>query len=122
MRRLQAILLIALATAVAAVVFASTAAASAQMFNGHTSGVICGAGSNLTGGPFLTTGNMIAVSNAGGGYVLTCQFQYPAGSYPSSQITVTGFACFIWPDPGLVTFNSSFIATPGGRATMICRL
>ena len=116
------ILLTALATAVAALGFAAPiAVGSAQIFNGHTSSAMCAVGSDVTGGPFLATSSMIALSNRGG-YVLTCQFQYPAGSFPSSQITVTGFACAIWPDPGLWTFDSTFKATPAGRATLVCRL
>jgi hypothetical protein len=111
-----------IAMAVTVSVSASPVAASAEIFNGHVSGSTCGAGPNLTGGPFLSTTQMIAVSNPGGGFVLTCQFQYPAGSYPTSMITVIGFACAIWPDPGLLTFDSLFIAAPGGRATLRCRL
>ncbi|MDP9224434.1 MAG: hypothetical protein M3P18_11395, partial [Actinomycetota bacterium] len=64
MRRPRIIVVAALviAMAVTASVSASPVAASAEIFNGHVSGSTCGAGLTLTGGPFLSTTEMIAVS------------------------------------------------------------
>jgi hypothetical protein len=105
-----------------AAVWASTAAGSAQIVNGHASGTLCVAASNASGGPFLITSDMIALGSPGGVYLLTCQFTYPAGFFPSSQFRVTGFPCVAWMNPFLITYDSFFVGTPGGRGTLVCRL
>ena len=111
--------IVAIGTAGVMGVSASRAAFGAQVVNGHISDTGCGAGPDLTGGPFLVTTDMVALVSRGG-YVLTCQFEYPTGSFPASVIRVTGFVCAIWPD--VDTYDSLFIASPGGRATLSCRL
>jgi hypothetical protein len=122
MRHLRLCLVVGVVIAGVLGVSAPLAAASTAIVNGHSSGASCAVGAQLTGGPFLVTSNMVAVSNGGGGYALTCQFKYPSGSQPTSLLTMSGFPCFVWFDPLLVTYDSLFLATPGGQATLLCRL
>jgi hypothetical protein len=119
-------ILLSISTVMSAAAFAGFASpvtlASAQIVNGHVSGSQCVAGSDATGGSFLSTSNMIAVGTPGNVYMLTCQFTYLVGSYPTSQESVYGFACVVSFAPVLVTFDSSFVRTPGGRGILTCRM
>lgn len=50
--------------------------------------------------------------------VLTCHFTYPGGSQPSAILRASGFSCVIQEET--VTFNTRFVATPSGEATLVC--
>jgi hypothetical protein len=51
--------------------------------------------------------------------VLTCHFRYPAGSEPAAGFRASGFGCAIH-EAEIVTFDTHFVATASGQATLIC--
>ena len=64
------------------------------------------------------TSDAIQVRTPDGVVILTCQFN-DVGYSPDSTLRLTGWPCGTW--YGL-TFNSSFVVTPSGNATMVCRI
>ena len=108
---------------VVASALASAATASADSTNGATvfqggdrPGVSCAVAASITGAEQLNTFDYTEVQGPQA-YVLTCHFQYPAGSEPTETFRVTGMEC------GTTfgaTFDTQFVATPSGRATLTC--
>lgn len=60
-----------------------------------------------------------AVKTSAGTQSLICQFDIPAGLEPASSTHAEGFGCGTYFG---YTTDSKMIATPGGRATLICKI
>lgn len=60
-----------------------------------------------------------AVRTSSGNQILTCQFDIPEGSEPATATMASGFLCGTY--FGLTT-DTKMVASPGGKATLICKL
>ena len=60
-----------------------------------------------------------AVSTKSGNVTLVCQFDIPEGFEPAKAVKATGFLCGTY--FGL-TNDSWVLATPGGKATLVCKI
>ena len=54
-----------------------------------------------------------------GNIILSCQFDIPDGQEPSQAISAQGFDCTA---DGQLTTDSKMLATPGGRAILVCKV
>lgn len=67
----------------------------------------------------LFTEDSHAVVTNDGNTVLTCRFDIPEGDEPGSAIVNEGFLCGTYAG---ATNDSRSVATPGGRAILVCRI
>jgi len=71
-------------------------------------------------GPMIeTTKGHHRVDTRSGVTVLSCQFDIPDSLTPASVTKATGFDCGAG---GQVTTDSTMLATPGGRALLVCKI
>ena len=71
-------------------------------------------------GPWITTekGHHRVITQAGV-KILSCQFDIPEELVPSTTTSASGFECGV---NGSSTTDSQMLATPGGRAILICKV
>lgn len=60
-----------------------------------------------------------SVTTSSGNTTLTCHFVIPGGQQPSSATQAQGFECGTFLG---VTYDSKMVATPGGDATLTCKI
>ena len=60
-----------------------------------------------------------AVTNSSGNTTLVCQFDIPEGFEPAKAVKATGFLCGTYFG---ITEDSWVLATPGGKATLVCKV
>ena len=60
-----------------------------------------------------------SVTNSAGVTSLVCHFDIPAGREPATATRAEGFLCGTYLG---VTRDSKMVATPGGQATLTCRI
>ena len=60
-----------------------------------------------------------SVTNSAGVTSLVCHFEIPAGREPATATRAEGFRCGTFLG---VTRDSKMVATPGGQATLTCRI
>ena len=60
-----------------------------------------------------------SVSNSAGVTTLICRFNIPAGQEPATATRASGFGCGTF--LGFTT-DSKMVATPGGEATLTCKI
>ena len=71
-------------------------------------------------GSFIaTTDGAHAVLTSSGVQILTCQFDIPEGLEPATATLASGFGCFTYFGG---TTDTKMIASPGGKATLICKV
>jgi hypothetical protein len=76
-------------------------------------------------GPHLSTQDEIhTVANSKGNVKLTCHFDLPKHIRFSRPIKDSGFLCGIYlaDEHYMLTTRTTFVATPGGRATLTCEI
>ena len=77
---------------------------------------------------FLSTDDMsMAVGTPSGNMMLSCHFDVPEGKEPAKAMKLTpedlpGVMCGIPGDPGMVTDDWMLVVTPGGKATLTCKI
>jgi hypothetical protein len=118
MSRLARLLLaLALTASAAALVGPARGDSGATVYKGgDRPGVECVVAGSISGGPQLATFNFTEVITSHT-YALTCQFEYPAGFEPAAAFEVIGANCGT---PFGTTFDTRFVATPSGHATLTC--
>lgn len=79
----------------------------------------CGLGKNVSGLSEDLTGAGTRVITSSGKSNLTCHFVIPAGLEPDRPVKKSGFGCMV---NGHKTTNSSVLMTPGGTATLSCKV
>lgn len=69
-------------------------------------------------GPFLI-GELHQVSTSSGVTTLVCKFDIPEWALPATATRAEGFPCNTYAG---VTTDSKMVASPGGQATLVCRV
>lgn len=67
----------------------------------------------------ITFGGTTSVVNSAGVTSLICNFDIPAGQEPATATRASGFGCSTF--LGFTT-DSTMVASPGGKATLTCRI
>jgi hypothetical protein len=112
-----AVLAFALSAAGAQPAAAQSGNAATISKDGTCGGGIPDADGGFTG--FISTGQLVSVTTSGGNATLMCHFDIPAGLEPATATHAEGFTCGI---PGGTTTDSRITASPGGSATLICKI
>lgn len=110
--------LIAASTAAAALLTPTASYAQADSAAFVTKGQ-CGLAKKTSGLSRSLTGTGTRVITSSGKSNLTCHFVIPAGLEPDRPVKKSGFECTV---NGHETTNSSLLMTPGGTATLSCKV
>ena len=70
-------------------------------------------------GPFIGTTDLMSVVTSSGVTSLICHFDIPAGLEPASATRASGFGCGTFLGG---TTDSKMVASPGGNATLTCKI
>lgn len=100
---------------------------SAGVANAADSGAViikdgnCGSGHLLPVlGCYMITQDMVAVKTPSGNQEVSCHFDIPPGCTPLAKpVKANGFECYT---SFSIATDTSFVATPGGQATLKCRV
>lgn len=112
-----ATLTVALAVTTAPPAFAQSANAASIIKDVGCTGFVPTADGSF--GSLLFSTDMMAVSTSSGVSTLTCKFDIPAGSEPARATRASGFGCGTFLGG---TTDSRMTASPGGNATITCRI
>ena len=72
------------------------------------------------GTTLFTTEAASSVVSGSGSTTLTCHFDIPAGAEPAKTTRASGFVCYTYLLEA--TYDSRMQASPGGNATLSCRV
>ncbi len=121
MKKTLALSALALSMAVASIPLAGPVIAQSDNAASVQHDGLCGGFVPTASGGFgaFLIGSLHSVVTSSGNSTLVCKFDIPEANRPATATQATGFGCGTF--LGL-TFDSRMTASPGGQATLVCKV